>query len=141
MIWAADFDESLVYHLEDNCPELLIIQIPRESGAKMELERIDTNSGSKSGASSKKGNLEHSVSDNTGIKSASAHPFCGLAKTFWSRNDRLHVGTALSTMGNGDDELPVFCVAAILIMNRQKIIRDTHSIDDLIKAGGLCLWL
>ncbi|XP_027164158.1 small G protein signaling modulator 1-like isoform X3 [Coffea eugenioides] len=134
MMWAADFDESLSCHLDDNCPELLVIQIPRDSRAEMEQESIDNSpSCLKGGASSKKGHLEHSVSDNTGIKSASAHPFCGLAKTFWSRNDRLHVGTALSTMGNGDDELPVFCVAAILIMNRQKIIRETHSIDDLIK--------
>ncbi|KAL3506787.1 hypothetical protein ACH5RR_032169 [Cinchona calisaya] len=134
MIWAADFDESLAYHLEENCPELLVIQIPGDSDTKMELESIENNpSCSKAGASSKKGNLEHSVSDNTGMKSATAHPFCGLAKTFWSRNDRLHIGTAFSTMGNGDDELPVFCVAAILIMNRQKIIRETHSIDDLIK--------
>lgn len=134
MMWAADFDESLACHLDDNCPELLVIQIPRDSRAEMELEIIDNSpSCLKGGASSKKGHLEHSVSDNTGIKSASAHPFCGLAKTFWSRTDRLHVGTALSTMGNGDDELPVFCVAAILILNRQKIIRETHSIDDLIK--------
>ncbi|CAI9108632.1 OLC1v1008285C1 [Oldenlandia corymbosa var. corymbosa] len=134
MMWAADFDESLACHLEENCPELLVIQVPRDSEAEIEQESIENNpSALKGGSSYKKGNLEHSVSDNTGLKSASTHPFCGLAKTFWSRNDRFHVGSALAAMGNSDDELPVFCVAAILIMNRQKIIRETHSIDDLIK--------
>ncbi|CAI9777055.1 unnamed protein product [Fraxinus pennsylvanica] len=66
------------------------------------------------------------------MASASARPFCGLAKNFWSRNDRLQIRTVISSR-NGDDELPVFCVAAILIMNRQKITKETRSIDDLIK--------
>jgi len=43
----------------------------------------------------------------------------------------------ISSTKNGDDELPVFCVAVILIMNRQKIIKETRSIDDMIKAGVL----
>lgn len=133
MMWAADFDESLSCHLDASCPELLVVQVPRNSGALMEQENIENNGNdSKDSSSSKKGNLEHTVSDNTGMKSTS-HPFCGLAKSFWSKNDCLHVGTAMSTTGNGDDELPVFCVAAVLILNRQKIIRQTRSIDDLIK--------
>lgn len=142
MMWAADFDESLASHLEANCPDLLAIQIPRDSGAEIEQETVENNDNdSKSGSFSRKGNLVHSVSDNTLMKSESAHPFCGLAKSFWSKNDHLHIGSAISTTGNGDDELPVFCVAAVLIMNRQKIIKETRSIDDLIKVGGLCLCL
>lgn len=138
MMWAADFDESLACHLDASCPELLVVQVPRDSGALMEQENIENNGNDlKDSSSSKKGNLEHSVSDNTGMKSAATHPFCGLAKSFWSRNDCFYVGTTMSTTGNGYDELPVFCVAAVLILNRQKIIRQTRSIDDLIKAGGL----
>ena len=37
---------------------------------------------------------------------------------------------------SGDDELPIFCVAAILIINRHRIIRGTRSIDDAIKASS-----
>ncbi|KAK9144070.1 hypothetical protein Sjap_003973 [Stephania japonica] len=33
-----------------------------------------------------------------------------------------------------NDELSTFCVGAILILNRQKIIKETNSIDDLIKC-------
>ncbi|PIN13107.1 Ypt/Rab-specific GTPase-activating protein GYP7 [Handroanthus impetiginosus] len=134
MIWAADFDVSLTSLLEENSPESLAIQLPKETEAESGEENIDCNSTSaKGGFPSKHGTVERSISDNTGIRSASARPFCGLTKTFWSRNDRFPISSLVSSTRNGDDELPVFCVAAILIMNRQKLIRETHSIDDLIK--------
>ncbi|KAG8375907.1 hypothetical protein BUALT_Bualt09G0007900 [Buddleja alternifolia] len=138
MIWAADFDISLTCLLDENCPEVLSIQLPKETDGDSGEENIDSNTGgSKGGLPSKHGIMESSISDNTGMGSTSARPFCGLTKTFWSRNDHFHNRTAVSLTRNGDDELPVFCVAAILVMNRHKIIRETHSIDDLIKAGGL----
>ncbi|KAK3020461.1 hypothetical protein RJ639_047115, partial [Escallonia herrerae] len=135
MMWASDFDELMACNLEENCPELLVIQIPRQPAAETVEENIENDDGgSKGGLPSKQGTVERSVPDNTGMKSTTSHPFCGLTKNFWSKNDRFQICTIVSSTRNGDDELPVFCVAAILIMNRQKIIRETRSIDDLIKA-------
>ncbi|CAI9777054.1 unnamed protein product [Fraxinus pennsylvanica] len=128
MIWAADFDESLACNLDENCPEVLLIRIPKETEAESGEESVDSNGG----GPLKHNSVERSISDNSGMASASARPFCGLTKNFWSRNDRLQIRTVMSSR-NGDDELPVFCVAAILIMNRQKITKETRSIDDLIK--------
>lgn len=140
MIWAADFDLSLNCLLEENCPEVLAIQLPPEAVAESGEESIHSiGSGPKGGLPSKHGPVECSVSDCNGVRSAQARPFCGLTKTFWSKNDRCQVPTIVSSTRNGDDELPVFCVAAILVMNRQKILKETRSIDDLIKVGGLCL--
>ncbi|XP_057471768.1 LOW QUALITY PROTEIN: uncharacterized protein LOC130760459 [Actinidia eriantha] len=134
MMWAADFDESVACNLEENCLEPLVIQIPRESSAETgEVRTENRKGGVKGGLHFNHENGEHAISDNTGMKSASTYPFCGLTRNFWSKNDRFHLCTVVSSTRNGDDELPVFCVAAILIMNRQKIIRETNSIDDLIK--------
>ncbi|KAI8012501.1 TBC1 domain family member 15 [Camellia lanceoleosa] len=134
MMWAADFDESVSCNLEENCLEPLVIEIPRESGAEMGEESVENVKGSVKGVlQSNHGNGDPSISDSSGIKSASTHSFCGLTRNFWSKNDRLHMCTVVSSRRNGDDELPVFCVAAILFTNRQKIIRETSSIDDLIK--------
>ncbi|KAK4425017.1 hypothetical protein Salat_1695300 [Sesamum alatum] len=135
MIWAADFDVSLTSLLDDNCPEVLAIQLPRETEAESGEESIDGNNvGPKGGFPSKHGTVERSISDNSVIRSGPTRPFCGLTKTFWSRNARFQIRTFISATRNHEDELPVFCVAAILIMNRQKIIKETRSIDDLIKA-------
>lgn len=137
MMWAADFDESLAFNLENSCPELLVLQIPRESNAVKREETIDNeNGGSKGGSLEvKSGKLERSNSENNGIKSTTNqyYPFCGLTKSLWSKNDRFQICTIISSTRNGDDELPIFCVAAILILNRHKIMRETRSIDDLIK--------
>lgn len=135
MIWAADFDPSFTCHLNENCPELLAIQLPKEAEDELGPESTYSNGGVPKSSPTKQG-VECSISDSTGMRSKSAKPFCGLTKSFWSKNDHLQIHTVLSSARNGD-ELPVFCVAAILITNRQKIIRETHSIDDLIKAGGL----
>ncbi|KAL8263666.1 hypothetical protein R6Q59_021796 [Mikania micrantha] len=134
MMWAADFDESLALNLEHSCPELLVLQIPRESTEVAEKEFVEDENGSSNGGSElKNGNSEHSNSENNGIKSTPNHPFCGLTKSLWSKNDSFQICTIISSTRNGDDELPIFCVAAILILNRHKIMRDTRSIDDLIK--------
>lgn len=132
MMWASDFQESLVYNL-DNCLEALVVELPRVSETEIRVESIENSGDTKGISQTNHGNVERSLSDNIGMKSASTYHFCGLTRNFWSRNDRMHMCTAVSSTKNGDDELPVFCVAAILIMNRQKIIRETHSIDDMIK--------
>lgn len=136
MMWASDFQESLVYNL-DNCLEALVVELPRVSETEIRVESIENSGDMKGILQTNHGNVERSLSDNIGMKSASTYHFCGLTRNFWSRNDRMHMCTAVSSTKNGDDELPVFCVAAILIMNRQKIIRETHSIDDMIKASVL----
>ncbi|XP_071722329.1 uncharacterized protein [Rutidosis leptorrhynchoides] len=87
----------------------------------------------KGGSLSKHNNLRHSTSDNIGMRTATHDPFCGLGRSFWAKNLRMHHSTLVSAPRNGDEELPVFCVAAILISNRYKIIKETRSIDDMIK--------
>ncbi|EFH54537.1 RabGAP/TBC domain-containing protein [Arabidopsis lyrata subsp. lyrata] len=131
MMWAADFDESFAETLEKDCLKPLVVQLPKRSGVDMGDHKIDDGNGtttnceptskcdrtSKSSLLSKSGLLPESgplpktgpLSDGTGMK------------------------PAVSSCGKGDDPLPVFCVAAILIMNRHKIMKETHSIDDMIK--------
>ncbi|EEF28308.1 conserved hypothetical protein [Ricinus communis] len=139
MMWAADFDETLAYNLEENCLEALVLPLPRDSGGEMREETTENGNGSSNdGSLSKHGNVEHPASENVAMKSASAYPFCGLTRSFWSRSEPIQISSVVSSTKNGDDELPVFCVAAILIMNRQKIIRETRSIDDMIKACTFC---
>ncbi|GMH19902.1 hypothetical protein Nepgr_021743 [Nepenthes gracilis] len=135
MMWAADFDESLAWDLERKCLKPLIVQLSGDSGTDMGEETRENDDGSlKGGSHGKNACKECSNSENAEMKAvASSHSFCGLTKSFWSRNDRMQLRTGISSARNGEDELPVFCVAAILIFNRHKIIRDTHSIDDLIK--------
>lgn len=138
MMWAADFDESVARDLEENCLEPLVVHLPRDSGSETAEESVESNGSSKGGRSqSKNGSVERSVSDNNGLRAAVSYPFCGLTRSFWSKNDLTHNSAVVSSTRNGDDELPVFCAAAILIINRNKIIKETHSIDDLIKAGAL----
>ncbi|XVE81009.1 hypothetical protein DITRI_Ditri15bG0028100 [Diplodiscus trichospermus] len=128
MMWAADFEESFTCNLEEICLEALVVQLPRDSGAEIREENPEKgNDGVKDGLQ-----LKHSFSENKGIKVASTYHFCGLTQNFWSRNDRLQICCVVSSARKGDDDFPVFCVAAILIMNRQKIIRETCSIDDMI---------
>ncbi|XP_031739883.1 small G protein signaling modulator 1 isoform X5 [Cucumis sativus] len=134
MMWAADFDESRAYNLESSCLEALTLQLPR--GSEVEISEGDMNNSNintKDTLQSNNGNLERSSCDNAGMRSTSAHAFCGLTRNLCSRNDPTKKCTAISSTKQGDDELPVYCVAAILITNRQKIIRETRSIDDLIK--------
>ncbi|TYI60968.1 hypothetical protein E1A91_D10G141600v1 [Gossypium mustelinum] len=129
MMWAADFDESASCDLEDFCLEALVVQLPRDLGEETREENPE------SGDDGVKGSLQskHSLSENAGFKSAAAHRFCGLTRNFLSKNNILQICGLVSSTRKGDDNLPVFCVAAILIMNRQKIIKETHSIDDMIK--------
>lgn len=135
MIWAADFDESFTYNLEENCLEALVMQLPRDSGVEMREENTENGHGSVKGSGSQSNHVivDRSMPDNSGLKSVSPRPLCGLTRNFWSKSEHMQICTFVSSTRNGDNELPVFCVAAILIMNRQKIIRGTHSFDDMIK--------
>ncbi|KAK7325086.1 hypothetical protein VNO77_29157 [Canavalia gladiata] len=147
MMWAADFDESLAYNLEENCLEALEVHLPRNSSNDMreEIAEIDEgsmksgsqsnhneNDNTKASLQSNHGNSDHSVFD-IKLKSFSSHSFCGLARNIWPRNHRVRMGSISSLTRKGNDELAIFCVAAIIVLNSQKIIRDTHSFDDMIK--------
>lgn len=164
MMWAADYDESVAETLENDCLEPLVIQLPRKSEAEVSEETIEDGNGnstkrepaisksgpiskssgllSRSGLLPKSGPLPKTAgpfSDESEIKSASSsYHFCGLTRSLWSRNDRTtHVPCVVSSIKKGDDALPVFCVAAILIMNRHKIMKETRSIDDMIQVEFL----
>lgn len=128
MMWAADFDEDEVHHLGENCLEPLLLHV---SGS-------ETAEGSSDNGKRKFKNVLSRLRPETWMsgsndRTSSGHPFCGLSgATFWTRHDQLQA-YAGGAIRNGDDELSVFCVAAILIINKQKVMRETHSIDDIIK--------
>ncbi|KAK7261648.1 hypothetical protein RIF29_27964 [Crotalaria pallida] len=148
MMWASDFDESLAYDLEEKCLEALDLHFPRASNNDTREEIAETddsssaksgslsnhneNGGTKSSLHSNHANTVHSLYD-VKLKSLSSHTFCGLARNIWQKNDRFQMSTISSLTRKGSDELPIFCVAAILVLNRQKIIRETNSFDDMIK--------
>ncbi|MQL86962.1 hypothetical protein Taro_019495 [Colocasia esculenta] len=133
MMWAADFDEAIARDLDQNCLRPLVLEVPRNSGEEARIEVREN--GQKSLKSSWfERHRKYSASLENGMRSISRHPLCGLRRTnFWSRQDQLQTCTMTTPTKMGCDELPVFCVAAILIINRQKIMRETHSIDDVIK--------
>ncbi|XP_068665092.1 rab GTPase-activating protein 22-like [Aristolochia californica] len=134
MMWAADFNETAAQELEANCLESLVVELPRDSVvAGQMVESVDDGRRSMKGAQCENGSTQNSECDNDITKSASSYPFCGLTSaSFWARSRLSYYASASSTK-NSDDELTVFCVAAILILNRQRILRATHSLDDLIK--------
>ncbi|XP_048634727.1 uncharacterized protein LOC125608373 isoform X2 [Brassica napus] len=162
MMWAADYDESVAETLENDCLEPLVIHLPSKSKSEVSEETIYDSikrepATSKSGPISKSSGLlsmsgllpksgplpktTGPLSEESGMKSSSsssssAYHFCGLTRSLWSRNDRTtttHAPCVVSSIRKGDDALPVFCVAAILIMNRHKIMKETRSIDDMIQ--------
>ncbi|XP_020223520.1 small G protein signaling modulator 1 isoform X1 [Cajanus cajan] len=146
MMWAADFDESLVYDLEEDCLEALELHLPRDSTNDMREAIVNTDDGSvkngsqsnhnekentKASSKSNHDRADHSVFD-INSKSLSSHTFCGLARNIWPRNGQVQK-SSISSSRKGNNELAIFCVAAILVSNRQKIIQETHSFDDMIK--------
>ena len=136
MMWAADFDESLSWNLAQNCLEPLVLPLPYDLGVDGGEERNDTDEGNTEGGSHPKhANVEPVSPHEAMMKSLrSNHSFCGLTRSFLLWNGHMHVHSGSSASRSKEDELPVFCVAAILILNRHKIINGTHSIDDLIKV-------
>ncbi|XP_006643619.1 small G protein signaling modulator 1-like isoform X2 [Oryza brachyantha] len=139
MMWAADFDEDAILHLEENCLEPLLVDVRNDlsciSCEVKEEHRMDsyTRRKSKSRNPHHK-NCEMRVACNLGMKPNTRNPLCGLSgATIWARHQQMpHISTDVLAQ-NRDDDLPIFCVAAILVINRHKIIRETRSIDDAIK--------
>ncbi|GAB2289749.1 hypothetical protein Dimus_024056, partial [Dionaea muscipula] len=139
MMWAADFDESLAWNLQSKCLEPLMLQLPEDPVTDMVDENKEIDDGCwKAGSQGSHANAttesQNSCMRSTGL----SRSFCGLTRSFWSRHGRMQTRTGSSSTKNEEDELPVFCVAAILILNRHKIIRAANSIDDLIKRLLFC---
>ncbi|XP_073013155.1 rab GTPase-activating protein 22-like isoform X2 [Typha latifolia] len=133
MMWAADFDEAVTHQLEENCLEPLVLQPRNHSPAEAEASPENGKRKFKSMQSHYK-NGESCGSYSNGVRSITNHPLCGLSRAnFWARHDQLQVCDTTASTNSRDDELPVFCVAAILTINRQKIMSESHSIDDVIK--------
>lgn len=135
MMWAADFDEALFEKLEKACLEPLVLKHRNNAGGDVR-SNISGNSKRKLKKTHSRCKNDESLARNsTGAKSISLGPFCGLpTANCWAETDQLQPCSLSVPTRNSDDELQVFCVAAILIINRQKIMRETHSIDDVIKA-------
>lgn len=136
MMWAADFNEDVILHLEENCLEPLLVDMRNDLSCEVKEEHR-VNSYTRRKSKSRKPhhrNGEMRVACNLGMKPNTRNPLCGLSgATIWARHQQMpHISTNVLAK-NGDDDLPIFCVAAILVINRHKIIRETRSIDDAIK--------
>ncbi|KAM0920993.1 hypothetical protein ACQ4PT_007208 [Festuca glaucescens] len=136
MMWAADFNEDAIRNLEENCLELLVVDAKNDLSCEVKDEH-QVNKFTRRKSKSRRfyrRNGEMRRSCNHGVKSSTQNPLCGLSgATIWARHQQTHHLSTNILTKNGDNELPIFCVAAILIINRHKIIRGTHSIDDTIK--------
>ncbi|KAL6626534.1 hypothetical protein ACP70R_030260 [Stipagrostis hirtigluma subsp. patula] len=136
MMWAADFDEDAIRRLEENCLEQLLVD-PRIDLSCEVREVHHVNSCSRRKSKIRKfhrRNGEICGACHPGVKSGTRNHLCGLSgATIWARPLQMPHQSANMLARSGDDELPTFCVAAILIINRHKIIRGTRSIDDAIK--------
>jgi hypothetical protein len=139
-MWAADFNEDAIRNLEENCLEPLLVDVKNDLSCEVKEEhRVNkyTRRKSKSRRFYRR-NGEMRGSCNHGVKSSTQNPLCGLSgATIWARHQQTHHSSTTVLRKTGDNELPIFCVAAILIINRHKIIRGTHSIDDAIKASSV----
>lgn len=142
MMWAADFDQAMAWALDDNCLESLVLRTPstrleEEFCAEDELSSPDLRyafPGSPYGGSQ----LSDSSTPGTfgGDILSKGGPLCGLKPShFWSKHRQLTSSTLTGLLGrDGGEELSVFCVAAILVQNRTKLLKDVQSMDDAIKV-------
>lgn len=134
MMWAADFDEAMSWALENNCLEPLVLSPPNPLHRDTHVGYGENTPCSKSDRSEQL-DADISVSGNSDAKYLSRSPLCGLRPgSFWPKHGQQQIYTMSSLLKkNGDDELSVFCVAAILVLNRSKFIKEIHSMDDAIK--------
>ncbi|KAF3785270.1 TBC1 domain family member 15 [Nymphaea thermarum] len=132
MMWAADFDEAASHELADNCLDPLILRLPQDAAT---CTTDGNNKQHSKNSPTAHSNAEEPVCGVDAMRPISMIPFCGFKPSnFWTRNHHWQTNTlAFSPLRNGDDDLAVFCVAAILILNRPKIIKQACSMDDVIK--------
>jgi len=136
MMWAADFDEEAIRRLEENCLGPLLVDPRTDLSCEVkEVARMNSSTRRKSKTrKSHRRNGEICGACHPGTRSSTRNHLCGLSgATIWARPQQMPQLSANVLARSGDDELPIFCVAAILIINRHRIIRGTRSIDDAIK--------
>ncbi|TKW12867.1 hypothetical protein SEVIR_5G063600v4 [Setaria viridis] len=136
MMWAADFDEEAISRLEENCLGPLLVDLRTDLSCEVkEVHRMNSSTRRKSKTrKSHRRNGEICGACHPGTRSSTRNHLCGLSgATIWARPQLMLQLSANVLAKSGDDELPIFCVAAILIINRHRIIRGTRSIDDAIK--------
>ncbi|XP_062206982.1 uncharacterized protein LOC133908816 isoform X2 [Phragmites australis] len=136
MMWAADFDEDAIRRLKVNCLEPLLVDLKNDLSCEVkEVHQVNSCTRRKSKFRKfHRRNGEICGACHPGAKSSTRNHLCGLSgATIWARHQQMPHLSANVLARSGDDELPIFCVAAILIINRHKIIRGTCSIDDAIK--------
>jgi hypothetical protein len=133
MMWAADFDEELNCELNQSCLEALAIDLSTPNMTP--TETIIRKPKQKRMPLYRNGEVSRSMNISGFMINGGKNPLCGLSRAtrnFWISK---HEHEKDPTGKAGDDELSVFCVAAVLITNRQKIMRETKSIDDVIKVS------
>ena len=138
-MWAADFDEEAIRRLEENCLGPLLVDLRTDLSCEVkEVPRMNSSTRRKSKTrKSHRRNGEICGACHPGTRSSTRNHLCGLSgATIWARPQHMPQLNANVLARSGDDELPIFCVAAILIINRHRIIRGTRSIDDAIKASS-----
>ncbi|CAM6089462.1 unnamed protein product [Calypogeia fissa] len=146
MMWAADFNQAMALSLEFNCLDALELRLSPSSFLS-ESGRSDDNSISippSMSFSSQYGSPPNEFSSDMtipnsgafGVNFLSRGPLCGLRPGGLLMKNRHRLPLLTSTLlgRNGDEELSVFCVAAILVQNRNKLLRDIQSMDDAIKT-------
>ncbi|KAL2631581.1 hypothetical protein R1flu_016267 [Riccia fluitans] len=143
MMWAADFNQAIVWALEYSCLDALVLNMP--SPFTCTPEREADNSGCDDAANvSQYGTSPRQDYASAGSASPNASsfggnflarsPFCGLRPGNLLSKNRQRMPTVRNLIGrNGDEELAVFCVAAILVHNRNKLLKEVQSMDDAIK--------
>jgi hypothetical protein len=139
MMWAADFDQDAIRRLEENCLEPLVVDLRNDLSSEVKVQRV--NSCPRRKFKVRKPhlrNVEICGACHPIVKSSARNHLCGLSgATIWTRHQQMPHLSANVLARSEDEELAIFCVAAILIINRHKIIRGTHSIDDAIKASSI----
>lgn len=130
MMWASDFDAPSV-----ESPTLAPLIIRSPSMTLQDRLKEDDHSPLDWRFSSRSASGSPREYGNDAILLAKS-PFCGLRPGIWGKPSRQKSRSGSGLLQKkGDEELSVFCVAAILVLNRGKLLKDVQSMDDAIKVS------
>lgn len=136
MMWAADFDQATVWALECETLDALVLKDPLPKA-----EMFPASETSSVFVSPERLHRPESLGPEAFRWKALAKgsSFCGLRpRDFWARHqNRMVSAEAGSLLGqHGDEDISVFCVAALIEQNRDKLLKKIQSMDDAIKVIG-----
>jgi hypothetical protein len=146
MMWAADFEHASTRTLEYQSLEALQLQHPlpdRSFPPEDEVEACRVNHSPELSSSPTCTTLQRlHTCETSGIESlrwkalASKTSFCGLRPgRLWHKNrNRTLPRNAGLLERRGDEDISVFCVAAIIEQNRNMLFNKLQSMDDAIKV-------